>query len=488
MKQLTSRFKKSLFSEKSLRSLHLSKSLILLMTVGCALKSDDALKPSEVEETQSATRKLIEKKEDPLAEITLYHPTSFIKSVPLVRLETSFCKKGEDRSLKMTIPLSSEVGRTEIIATRSLKPQQDLTPWTIAAHHSQFQINHPGLLTSEHLAAICQSVEKATPTHLLSTEDPFRKDLQDFIATVSPDCQLSLDEESSWQCSLPSLSSDQAIKELAQLKANMIKKWSRQPYILTRRMTVTKQFAYALAEEEADQSIDRLCKIFDRSLDVELPVVFTSQTWRHKVCAGENIDKRLITAKVGLKKSLQELQFLYTIAEKSSRVGVLQVKIPRDQAPSKDLWVSLTPSKDAPAGMKEAIEDLTIELAGGQKDKKASCWHPLFDGLQTNLKIARQLGLTQFSNHQGCSPSKESDEQEKNHALTYMVDGITGETEFIVSNGRSKILRLPAGQYHYTIRDVPKSLETWVTEPANAETSGEIKWATRRPNALIKAW
>ena len=69
----------------------------------------------------------------------------------------------------------------------------------------------------------------------------------------------------------------------------------------------------------------------------------------------------------------------------------------------------------------------------------------------------------------------------------YIRESIASETEFPITNGRSKIIRLPKGDYRYAIRQNsgPFSEEFYLPKK-KITASGSIKWTKRRPHVVIR--
>jgi hypothetical protein len=124
----------------------------------------------------------------------------------------------------------------------------------------------------------------------------------------------------------------------------------------------------------------------------------------------------------------------------------------------------------------------------GDFDSPKACWHPLFSIDQNSMQIARYLDLTGES--KGISCLEQSDVKTAADAIspsTYLADSITSETEFVITNGHSKMLRLPAGSYTYEIRGHFEALG-WEPGSEDAKTKGQITWSNKRPSVTIKSW
>ncbi len=71
----------------------------------------------------------------------------------------------------------------------------------------------------------------------------------------------------------------------------------------------------------------------------------------------------------------------------------------------------------------------------------------------------------------------------------YLMQSLTSETEFVMDNGQTKLLRLPEGQYRYTVEVLPQNpvdAEDQV-EDSVASTQGQISWGSTRDHS-IRVW
>ena len=97
------------------------------------------------------------------------------------------------------------------------------------------------------------------------------------------------------------------------------------------------------------------------------------------------------------------------------------------------------------------------------------------------------LNLLAEQKEQGCvSADPEGDAGLKSGE--YMSNSILGETEFLVTNGNSKILRLPKGQYSYIIHGLPDNARQWQPSESDVHSAGQIAWLDKRPHAVISVW
>jgi hypothetical protein len=72
-------------------------------------------------------------------------------------------------------------------------------------------------------------------------------------------------------------------------------------------------------------------------------------------------------------------------------------------------------------------------------------------------------------------------------STNYLFASIASETEFPISNGRGKVLRLPVGNYSYVVK---QNLQNFQPPPSNPDqvSRGEIAWGPRKANPIVKTW
>jgi hypothetical protein len=75
-------------------------------------------------------------------------------------------------------------------------------------------------------------------------------------------------------------------------------------------------------------------------------------------------------------------------------------------------------------------------------------------------------------------------------ANIYVRSSVASEMEFQISNGQSKKLRLPTGDYLYSVIQYngPFPEELVSPEEVAPVSSGQISWKSARPHLIIKSW
>ena len=343
----------------------------------------------------------------------------------------------------------------------------------------QFPVQRP--IATTQLAKACQGANSESINIL--EDDQLKGHIVEWMASAAPDCTIET-KDSHFYCRIDSIDPALARKELQSLQRTMIRRWSRQPYVLTRRVATAIMLADALKATDVEKALDSVCKVFSFSKDFELPVALATPRWREAVCEPTS-STRIEAAEIGLAKTFAEVEFSRQLFERTSKLGILTVRIPKELAPSKDLWVSLQPQVDVATNLAEFEGSPKKNSKVEEVAEMPACWHPLFDPNAKEFTIARHIELVGAAESLNCRSSDLTGEPWKIPAA-YLADSITSETEFVITNGRSKLLRLPAGNYVYSVRAHSEDME--FEEVPEGSTSGTIVWKKRRPSAVIKTW
>jgi len=83
----------------------------------------------------------------------------------------------------------------------------------------------------------------------------------------------------------------------------------------------------------------------------------------------------------------------------------------------------------------------------------------------------------------------ESEDHEVAALSRYLLQSLSSETEFVLDNGQSKLLRLPEGNYRYTVHVLPANpLDSEEADDEGApKSSGAINWNSTKRHA-IRSW
>jgi len=331
---------------------------------------------------------------------------------------------------------------------------------------------------------VCASKSAGTSTVEI-TQESFDQ-IREFLEAVAPDCDQIAAKKIGWFCKVTSVDPESAKQELIGVRTAMIRKWSRQPYLLARRLAVGIQIANALQSDYVEDSLDTFCNIVKENLPQEIPIVMTSKKWQTTLCTIGS-EYRVEAAMFGLAKTINEIDFMRRLFEATSKLGSLTIRVPRDVSPSGQFFVQLKPRSDVNGTL--ATASIKLWKANSiSEEPQRPCWHPLFMETPQLMEIAMSLAMAGDSTRALCDRQNPSMAVEQ-YLEGYLADSITSETEFVISNGRSKVLRLPTGEYNYTVHALPENPDEWDDASLTAvPATGSIEWTLQRPRALISSW
>jgi hypothetical protein len=317
------------------------------------------------------------------------------------------------------------------------------------------------------------------------TRDTFDQ-IREYLEAISPDCESIKATKDGWFCKVPTVDPESAKQELIGVRTTMIRRWSRQPYLIARRLAIGIQIANALQSDSVEHELDTFCRIVKENLPQEIPVVMTSLRWQNTLCKKDS-PYRIEAAMFGLAKTISEVDFIRQLFESTSKLGTLTVRLPRDASPSGQFFVQLKPE----SGVNEDLVQASLKLwrtDAANDDAQKACWHPLFMETPRLMAIARNLAMAGDSTKAICHATLTASPGD-GFVERYLADSITSETEFVISNGRSKLLRLPTGAYSYTLHALPENPDDWddASLTSNAAT-GIIEWTPKRPRPVISSW
>ena len=286
-----------------------------------------------------------------------------------------------------------------------------------------------------------------------------------FLSLLAPSCQLRMPLDGVWQCEVAMESSAIMEKKLTTLHKRLLRRFKRHPYLLLRRTTLAINLVEAIKREDYTKKLHKVCVVAEKSLALELPLAMQSRVFKETVCQPNN--NQLQAAQWVLSESYKEVSTLYDILRKESYRGVMSIRIPRSQVPSRELWVVI----DDASGDKQ---DLAI----------ASCFHPLYPDEGRHQAYA-ELGLEGELKERACGLVDEA--SAGRFYRKYLFSSVASETEFPISNGRGKVLRLPKGQYKYTLKQNLQNFYEPHKGPLHM-SQGSISWGPGKPNPVVKAW
>lgn len=375
-------------------------------------------------------------------------------------------------------------------------------------------ITTPTIILSEtQKQSLCDAVQAKALGAVLPADiaAPLKAGVERVIAAVSPDCSNVEPGLEGWKCSLKTLMPQSAILQVEDLQQAMIKRWSRQPYIIARKAGVTMSLAKIATNLAAEDSLGKFCKLLQFSLPEELPLVMTSPSWQKALCDGEEKNRRELSFH-GLAKAVEELSMLRQLYENTSKVGVFSVKIPdRDipgRAPSgpQPFRILITPEQEVTDHLVEVASTLLgrpmnssgrrlRHTASNQVSaplaapRKPSCWHPVFSDTPALLRVAEGMRLTGDGFKGECRSETPASAGTLEALAKYLMQSLASETEFVMNNGQSKLLRMPEGGYKYSVQVLPQNpIDAEESgEDTSPETHGDLSWGTAK-NHAIKTW
>ncbi len=382
------------------------------------------------------------------------------------------------------------------------------------------------------MAAACAGVSQITGagTQAVIATAGVKEALKSWLAGFAPDCRSDFPaanesgKVAAWSCDIPAVQPGESALVLERTRQLMISGWTRQPYLLARRVAIGITLADALqnaltAGASIDASLERPCAVIKRSLRPELPLVLDDPGIVESLCGKQPDQLRAAIGAVIVAKIAAEVDALRKVFENTSKLGALTVSFPvaTSEANGSPLLVTLRPDEDVVLGLarytqallmqrkemrrdafrRRASADLILPRNEGNSDAVVdpntvlgyACWSPLFDASHERLLVAQELGLTASTG--SCTgregPGSSSSVDISWNPQRYVAESITSDTEFFVNSGETKTLRLPSGTYSYSVqvvRQVTSSPDDSAT-PAAPIAEGRIEWTLQRPKLVI---
>jgi hypothetical protein len=156
-------------------------------------------------------------------------------------------------------------------------------------------------------------------------------------------------------------------------------------------------------------------------------------------------------------------------------------------AVSKEFWVSLSPKQDVAenlAKLSARIWAENVASGGNGQEVTTGCWHPIFGSEHAKLLLAKQLDLVGTAKANLCTDATAMPPEVSDDPHRYLAGSITSETEFVLNNFDSILLRLPIGSYEVSLRHYIPANDDWETDPPLLGTS-EMAWTKTRPKIVI---
>lgn len=418
------------------------------------------------------------------ASVEVHTPSADTHAGVIGSLNTATCQEGKLTAATQTwsIPISTPLQK--FTATVTIPAVDGPNKITVEVDGRKIFLAKSVVPSADLIEGICSAWRSDPATRTLNSDHRLQEIVAGWLTQLAPDCNFRNTSEQGWVCSLKTISAGDALSTISRMQNHMIQKWSRQSYTLTRKLAVSRTLAEAIKDGFTPTAQGRFCKVIGMSSEEELPVIFTSARWHQGVCGGEvDLDAKITLAKVGLDFAIAEQNFLHQLVEESSLLGLLQVKLPRAVIPNRDFWITLTPSTD----VAESILSTSATIGKNDAGMAVGCWHPIYGADPKALGLAAHLKLLAPQLEASCVTS-DQESHSAEAAGEYMANSILGETEFLIGNGNSKILRLPRGQYNYVIRGMPENSRQWHPSNSDIQSTGQISWIDRRPHPVITSW
>ena len=149
---------------------------------------------------------------------------------------------------------------------------------TIGSYSAYIDTNY--LVTNKTAALLCTKELAESQQDILQDDD---KDLL-FSSpnNIAPDCHFKF-KNGELLCEQKKVSKREALKDVKKLKKKLLRKWSRHPYLLARKLSISYQLASAVQSSKSDK-LDRVCRVVEASLKEELPYAISMPRWKNTAC------------------------------------------------------------------------------------------------------------------------------------------------------------------------------------------------------------
>ena len=379
----------------------------------------------------------------------------------------------EAHQIQLSMSITSAVGEHYV---QLQYPRLGPSPIVVKVDEDTFKVNHRFLFNAQDMQAICQkSAPPANRVAAIDAEASFTK-IKGLLTEVAPHCDFTLQtypsnsQTGALSCLLPEIGPVNALAKVAASEKQLIRYRSRHPYLLARRIAITRKLAETLSKFE-EPAPKRLCQIQQSSALAELPLPLKAIDWPTVWCQNNKSLAELKTILgIQVDDSLREIAYLLQ-GFKDTKTGVLTLRLPKDQINRRDFWVKLEP--------------LTIEGLPPQSNQ-ACFWHPLYKNIQykTHLSLYTPSPQANVAECVGAKVPKNADQA----LATYYTTSVSSETEFPLSNGRGKILALPRGTYRYSLHPTDNPFAKPEISGGNETLGqGQIEWKSRKPYPVIRS-
>ncbi len=450
MKQSILPFKK--YPSFNLKNFPQNRSLVLIAALASCSQPNSIVSKGGAEEVRVKDQR----------EITLVSARGE-SSVVVGKLGVGFCDSGSLSSLATILKTSLGEYQVKIV----MRSKTELA-FRVDGANFDAVLDFP--IDETRAKAICSDVETSGPQVLVGND--IVGNLQRMIGKFIPSCPSAKPTDRGvWQCEETSADVAALRREIRKIHQSALVELKRHPYTLLRKMTVTNQLADALASSEPIDRLARICKITAYSLKEELPLALSSKAWEDAVCRSQG--PKIEPAAYMLEESIKEIKSLTSLVDSGER-GVISLKLPSGPSHSKDLWVSLE------------IKSPDSAFWGNTNDP-TECWHPLYDSSSEVKLTAHILKLLTTAEDSPCRLNGTT-AIEKNFAKQYIFSNLASETEFALVNGKEKSIKLPPGEYEYSIRERPSAKSNLPPDSSSPLSQGVLRWSSANSSHTLSKW
>jgi len=390
----------------------------------------------------------------------------------LLRVSDSACKNPEN-NLEIALQVQWESLTFPLEITAAMAGTSNQGQVHFKSPSAAYILRDLPFFTKEKVDGICSQFKEKGTSFEVSSSEPFVQSVRSALSALAPDCNISMGANG-FQCEGSTHSISQLKSRAIASHQMVINEFQRLPYLMVRKASTLKQFALV---QESEAGLNGFCRILSNSIQEELPLAFRSNLWRKAVCSDRKEAGWKSVAADGMELAIKELDVLTSIANDTTKKGVLSLRVPSSH---KTLWVQLTPTESVVQSFQSVI--LKNQSRQPSNGIKGSCWHPIFDDKPELAQVSSAIGLFQRSNG-ACEYKIDG---ENSQPWKYLANALNGETTFVVDNSKSKILQLPLGTYNYQVYPMPQDPRSERPELGPQLSTGSLSWTTKSTKMTLQ--
>ena len=175
------------------------------------------------------------------------------------RVQVVDCNSAPETAVvQLRTRLASDFGTQTIVLTLRGDGLAEAIRADIEAYRLSFAVTAP--IKASLVKQVCAANKSGTPD--FSPEPPIFKEAESWLSQIAPDCTTikpifeqqnnsePAETQANWYCHLPEVDPAKAHSELVSIRTTMIRRWSRQPYLLARRLAVGVELAETLLAKD----------------------------------------------------------------------------------------------------------------------------------------------------------------------------------------------------------------------------------------------